>query len=146
MDFIGAPVQMPQIDLEIKKDGLNWTATVIGINRVIKGFDNYTFVIKRGNLTLLSFTIMDKRTNDPTNIDPITDNITEYDIYTLSNGGYIIYLYDKKYYDQHNEWISGFSAGDIIYIVNYGLRSGDIFEILIYWRATTVVVSSYMLP
>ena len=120
----------PTISVDVVKDGNNWSVRVVGISGVFEGFDNYTFVIKRGNLTLVSFTVANKQPTDPTNIDPLTGNVTKYDIYILSKEGYVIYMYDVKYLDEHNELLGGFSAGDIIYIVSDGLRSGDVFEIL----------------
>ena len=126
----------PTISLKADKDCNNWSVMVIGISGPVGTTGRYvdhnasTFVIKRGDLTLVSLGMKDKLTGS-TNIDPLTGNVTDYDIYTLSKEGYIIYFYDKGGYDPKlNTSFKGvFNAGDTFYIVNNGLRSGDVFEL-----------------
>lgn len=114
----------PAISATIEKDNNNWTCLITAPSRADLSINASTFVIKRGDLTLVSFTFDDKQVGDPTNIDPLTGNITDYDVYTLTEKGYTIYFYDT--------YKGVLTGGDIIYIVNNGLRSGDTFRIL--WK------------
>lgn len=115
------PVGALGIMATIKKDDNNWICLITSPSRSDIDINYSTLVIKREELTLVSFTFDDKQASDPTNIDPLTNNITNYDIYTLSKEGYTIYFYNA------NKGV--FSGIDKFYIVNNGLRSGDIFEI-----------------
>lgn len=118
----------PMITATIKKEGNNWTLFIEGTSRRFEeGFQYYTFVIKRGNLTLVSFTINDKQPNDPLNIDPLTGKITDENVYILIKEGYTIYFYDNGSY---LDGVGVLTPADHLYIVNNGLRSGDVFEIL----------------
>lgn len=137
----------PTLTIIIEKDNNNWTCLVAAPSRPGLSIYPATFTIKRGNLILVSFTFNDKQPGDPTNIslvDPITNNITCYNVYVLMREGYTLYFYDSPTYEDGK---GNFTGGDKIYIVNNGLRSGDIFEI---WytteRSYTCIISEASLP